>query len=235
MEDKAPWKCRFCKKMRSYSAEFCQTCGQGWRRCADPSFVYNPPQQNPQQPPSWSANTWYSRQWPEGQTPWVNNDQMGRQASPSPRRQQAPRPKTPKSPRNNQSNKGKDGSQSKGKAGKGKGKGKPVPPPPPEHVPAAELSWMPPSHPSPSEPPAPVPAINPEMQELMGKLRSQSSQLLEQLVQSMSVRTSQQATKDLHNAVSRLGAAKKQLQETIQARTTLHRHWQGYVNDSIRR
>lgn len=77
-----------------------------------------------------------------------------------------------------------------------------------------------------------------KIQQLLGRLHKESTNFspeIQDMLQDLTVQSSQQATKELHSQVTRLGQAKKQLQLAIDARGRLYRSWQSYIADAIQR
>lgn len=226
--DNAPWKCQFCKKLRAANAAFCASCGTDWQTAMDQSYTHQP------QKPQWNLQGWNYAPWQQAPTPWIKAANEERPRSNSPR---SPRP--PKRPLKNPKGKEKGGGKGKQTNAKGKGKGSmanqaerfPLPKEPdwksqPVQEGGASASTTPPQ------------TQDPKVQLLLGRLQKESSNFspeIQNMIQDLQVQTSQQATKDLHAQVTRLGQAKKQLQLAIEARGRLHGSWQTYIADAIQR
>eukprot|EP00438_Fugacium_kawagutii_P031824 Skav208567 [mRNA] locus=scaffold177:91886:109950:+ [translate_table: standard] len=219
-----PWKCRSCGKMHAASAEFCPKKGHHWERCYDPEYVHIPqPAREVRQ--DWSEN--WNQPWRQEyqkpkkpKKPWNN-------ASPSPRNRQHWDAQQPKSPREKEDKRGK---------GKGKGKGKTKLPPeptwewqPPDGKGKASSSTAPP-------PPAPSPAEG-QLKQLLSMLQKEEnlSPDVQNLMHSTITATSRDDTKMMHAAVTRLGIARKHVQETQAARLGLHQTWRSFIEDGISR
>ena len=157
-------------------------------------------------------------------TPWAQQDwDYGRRPSQSPRRSQTP----------------KQGQNRRKKKGKGKNKQKP------EHqVPALPTSPWSTSQGQQSS--ANTGGAGTELKvdsksdqklkQIMAALKKNESSLtpeLQQLVQENAKNQSQDITRRLHSAVSRLGQTKKTLQQLRASRQNLHNVWRNYIAESV--
>lgn len=152
-------------------------------------------------------------------------------------------PRTPKRPKHDHpkgKGKGKGKQQGKSKNPGGKGK-QPSPATQTERfAPPPEPPWKTqPGSDSSAAPTVPAaPSADPKIQALLGMMQKQSGSLsteLQTMLQEVTTQTSQQATKELHLQVTRLGQAKKQMQIALHARSNLYLSWQKYVADAIKR
>lgn len=195
----------------------------------DPTFVHKPaPKQQ------WSNQGWAYDQWESTGTPWVRDPWRDRSQSPHPHRQTPPSPRQVKG---GGKGKGKGKQPKHPKNPKGKGKGKQNANQTVNPVANQEPAWQTPATPSNTSAAASSTAQpDPDMQGLLRELKKQSGTLspeIQSLLTKVTTVSSQQATKELHNQVTRLGNAKKQLQMSIEARTKLHREWQKYISDAV--
>eukprot|EP00438_Fugacium_kawagutii_P035981 Skav213295 [mRNA] locus=scaffold2480:352990:357637:+ [translate_table: standard] len=218
------WRCKKCRQLRTATAKFCQDCGTPWQKSID--YSYNPPAQQRE----WSQ----PRQWTE----W-EGDEWWHQTPKKPNRRPTPSPK-----RNGKGNgKGKNGGnpqpvkgkgKGKGKSkekekNKGKGKGKEEPP----WQGVASSSGVNPNA-QPNLPPSPA---EQQLKSLVNQLRKEGNMSTEvqQIVQESNRQQAQDATKAMHNAVNRLGQARKQLQTAAEDRAGLHSAWTSYIAAGIGR
>ena len=215
MASTPPWKCLPCRRLVKASVSYCPACGGHWTATQDASYTgtSNAAPKSPRRPKSprnFRQDAWEIWNWNET---W---DQ-----------QQWPELRT-KSPRGGKggSAKGKDKSKDKGK---GKDKGKQV-----------EPAWTPPNlalGSSSSSAPKESQEAG-QYRQLLALLKQKHQDLppeVQTALQATQIADSKNITKQLHSAVSQLGAAKKQLAELAQARTQLHQQWTTFIKDSVER
>eukprot|EP00438_Fugacium_kawagutii_P025050 Skav224656 [mRNA] locus=scaffold4300:194197:204539:- [translate_table: standard] len=217
-----PWRCLKCGKLHTAATEFCPKKGTHWQKAYDRNYIHVP---NPQPQREVSASK-YRTDWGWDQS-WTGDQDSQKQRPKKPKRQEAPspRPKNPNSPRNKESK------------GKGKGKGKDKAPYPPE----PNWEWEQPdsrARPLPAPPPLPAPSqAEEQLKHLVAKLQKEEnlSPEVQNLLHSTITTTSQDATRMMHAAVTRLGHAKKAVQETQSTRLSLHQKWRAFIEDGITR
>ena len=221
----APWKCKFCRRMNKHNAILCGQCGRHWTFALDESYTHQPRGTSRQQEDS----SWSYTHWDE-ETPWKNQQwNSGRQPSQSSRyssRSHTPhgqRKKKKKKPKKSQTDKDYQEYQAPPLpaspwVGHGGGKGS--------------------SGAAVAQPPEPKSDSKSEqkLKQVLSALKKHEASLapeLQQIVQESAQAQSQDVTKQLHSAVSRLGQAKKALQKLRASRQNLHHVWRAYIADSV--
>eukprot|EP00435_Cladocopium_sp_Y103_P023103 s2333_g5.t1 len=220
-----PWKCRFCKRLNKAAATFCGQCGRHWADALDGSYTH--PQRSGSQRGG-SQQNWTYSQWTD-ETPWANQTwDNGRRPSQSPRH--GPRSQTPKGKQSKKKRKDKKQMEQHqapplptspwtGNAG---GKGN-----------ALSSAPMSPANENKNEPKS-----DQKLRQTWVALKKNESSLspeLQQLVQETIMVQSQDVTRQLYSAVSRLEQAKKTLQYLRASRQNLHNVWKNYIEESVSR
>lgn len=207
-----PWKCRFCKRINKATASYCGQCGRHWAEAIDGNYQHVPQSQRRVQEeqsyahweeddPPWSARSWGSGRWPS---------QSPRTRSQTPA--QAPQHKN----------------RRKNKKGKEKGKSQ-------SQFQAPALPEAPWTSKSTQSTTAAAPSTTPAEQQLralvtaMKKNESSLPAYLQAMLQETHKAQSQDMTKVLHSAVTKLGKAKKTLQDARASRMQLHNVWKTYL------
>eukprot|EP00435_Cladocopium_sp_Y103_P063660 s676_g25.t1 len=218
-----PWKCRYCKRLNKAAATYCGQRGRHWANALDGKY------QHPQRPSSQRqvhGDQSYTH-WEED-APWTNQAwDSGRWPSRSPRH--GPRSQTPKGRK--PKNRGKKNKQKpehetpplpsspwSGDGGGGKGQSAPA---------VSAHSGQDGKTES---------KVDQKYRQLMSVLKKNEANLtpdLQQLVQENSIAQSQDLTKQLHSAVSKLGQAKKTVQRLRASRQNLHHVWRTYIAESV--
>ena len=215
----APWKCRTCRRLNKAAAAYCGQCGKHWEEALDASYrhVQRPSHQGQEQ----QAYTQWSTDPPWHQHAWDD----GRGISQSPRSYRSQTPKSQRQPKNRGKN--------KGKKGKGKGKGTQQFQAPP--LPEAPWSTTSPSS-TVAASTAPPTQAEVQLRSIVAALKKNETNLpaeLQTLLHENAKVQSQDMTKVLHSAVSKLGKAKKSLQDARAARLNLHQVWRSYLDASV--
>lgn len=223
MDSHQPWRCMHCKKMRAASAEFCASCGTAWQDAIDRNYVHQP------HATPWRTGGWDYTDWNPNNASWPKKSGQETPRSTSPRAPRHPKAKA-KHPAHQ---KGKEKGAGKGKqTGKGKSKDKSSNANQAERfAPPHEAPWKPQQLDSTAASSAAGSQQDPKIQQLLGAMQKQSgtfSPEIQSMLQEVTTQTSQQATKELHMQVTRLGNAKKQLQIALDARKVLYHSWQDY-------
>jgi hypothetical protein len=213
-----PWKCSGCRRLNKAAAIYCGQCGQHWEDALDGTY------QHVQRPAHHGQEHQSYTQW-QADPPWNSWDSWEdrRGTSQSPRSHRSQTPKGQKQPKNRSKNKGK----------KGKGKGKPqfhAPPLP-------EAPWSS-SNTSSTAAASTAPPTQAEMQlrTIVAALKKNETNLpseLQSLLHENAKVQSQDMTKVLHSAVTKLGKAKKTLQDARASRLNLHNVWRSYLEASV--
>lgn len=217
-----PWRCKAYGLIHSAGASFCPQNGQPWQRCYDPTYVHV---QTPRRPASASV---HRQDQPNWNSTWDNQQQPQKPKKPKrPKGRKSPR--QPKSPRN-------AGKEPEALAPPAKGK-----------YPAEPAwNWPPPDKtggPAPSNPPAeppPAPGPNPseirlrKLMTLLSKEENLSAEI-QSVVKDSETAVSQNATKEMHAAVTRMGLARKSVQELQSARLAFHLQWKAFLEDGVAR
>lgn len=213
----SPWKCRFCRRLNKAAATYCGQCGKHWAEALDGSYhhVQRPHHQGQEQQ---SYTQW------QDEPPWTSHSwDDGRGISQSPRSYRSQTPKGQKQPKNRGKNKGK----------KGKGKGKTMFQAPP--LPEAPWRTSTPTSTAAASTAAPTQAET-QLRSIVAALKKNETNLpaeLQTLLHENAKVQSQDMTKVLHSAVSKLGKAKKALQEARASRLNLHNVWRSYLQASV--
>ena len=211
-----PWKCRFCRRLSKAAATYCGQCGKHWEEALDGSHrhVQRPTRQGQEQQSytQWQEDPpWNSYSWDDG-----------RGISQSPRSQRSQTPKGQKQPKTRGKNKGK---------GKGKGKTKFQAPPLPE------APWSTPNTSSTATASTAAPTqAEAQLRSIVAALKKNETNLpaeLQTLLHENAKVQSQDMTKVLHSAVTKLGKAKKTLQDARASRLNLHNVWRSYLAASV--
>eukprot|EP00438_Fugacium_kawagutii_P019277 Skav217567 [mRNA] locus=scaffold1602:700819:701892:+ [translate_table: standard] len=189
----------------------------------------------------WTPSTWTSYGGASGSNGWLgpyyanwgwNSEQPQKKQKKQRKEPKSPRPKKEaKSPRRPSRHRPpQDGKPANG----------PKPPPPPM-VPMSETPWKgtpPPQAPLPAPLPPEAVAAQQTLQNMLNLLRRHGEQLPEEVkatLKDMTVKDGKQQTKDLHQAVTQLGLARKELEAAMGEREGLHMAWQSYVHDAVMR
>ena len=218
-----PWKCKFCRRLNKHSAILCGQCGRHWTFALDESYQHQPRTHSQ----SHGADSWSYTHWEED-TPWRSQDwDTGRWPSQSPRF--ASRSNTPH-----------------GKSKKKRHKKHKKQPDPQEHqappLPASPWSGNPGGKSSSVTSVAAASDSKSEnkseqkLKQVLSALKKHEANLtpeLQQIVQESTQAQSQDVTKQLHSAVSKLGQARKALQKLRASRQNLHHVWRSYIADSV--
>eukprot|EP00435_Cladocopium_sp_Y103_P043514 s1518_g12.t1 len=213
-----PWKCRHCKRLNKANATYCGQCGRHWAEALDGTYRHPTHRQGSQRR---SEDDQTYAQWQQD-TPWqAQTWEDGRRPSQSPRT----RSETPRDGRRHN------------RRGKNKNKGKQQGPGGPQiQAPALpEAPWSTSTTTSTTAPSAPSPAEQ-QLKVLMSAMKKNEAALpadLQTLLQESSKVQSQDMTKVLHSAVTKLGKAKKALQAARASRMNLHNVWRNYLQTNV--
>eukprot|EP00438_Fugacium_kawagutii_P009834 Skav200591 [mRNA] locus=scaffold2706:31252:36046:+ [translate_table: standard] len=230
------WWCAKCRQPKSASAHFCGQCGMSWEKSE--KMRRNQASQYRTDAPRWTYWGQPVEQW-EANTPRQGKE--ARSKSPRQRNQQHPKP---------QGGKGKQKHGNPGHGGKGKGLGKEdggkmkQPGKKQGKGDGGEPTWKSgktgpqPSDPAPP-PPLPAPAepsaSDAQLKHVMAMLKKNQEHLpaeVQNLVHTTDLQTSRSNIKALHAAASRLGSAKKKVQQARNARIGLHSAWKEYLQNA---
>ena len=216
----APWKCRFCKRLNKAVAMYCGQCGRHWTEALDGSYRH---------PTSARAKEEdYYSQWEE-EIPWEQEDwHSGRWPSQSPRAfSRSQTPHGGKKPRKTKKSKKQKDVQEY--------QAPPLPEAPWNHKGGkGYLGGS--SSATTSNPPTQETKSDQKLKQIMAALKKHEANLtpdLQQLAQETTMVQSQDNTRQLHSAVSKLGQAKKVLQKLRASRQNLHVVWKNYIAESV--
>lgn len=214
----SPWKCRFCRRTHTWSAETCPNCHYQWQDCYDAAFVHVPPpkanrREKGKQPKPRSQ----SPRQRSGSNQWQDWDNW---------EYQWPMQPLPKGGKAHGKAPGKAPAKGKGREDKGKGK--------------ALDFWEPPwTSPLPT-PETTLVASSPSdlhLRALTQALSKEANLSMEtqQLLQTVNASKAASTTRELHSAVSKLGNAKEQVHQAKLARMQLHSRWKKFLEAAVDR
>lgn len=220
-----PWKCRHCRRLSKAAATYCGQCGRHWAEAQDGSYRHVQPQDRQQRDQADPTYAYWQEETPWSQRSW----QDGRGPSQSPRSShRSQTPQGTKKPRTRGKGQNK---HHKGKGKKGQdGKQFQAPPLP-------ETPWKSTSSQS-AQPTSAAPPSQAEQQlrTIVAAMKKNEASLpadLQTLLHENHKVQSQDLTKQLHSAVTKLGKAKKALAEARASRLNLHTVWRNYLDASV--
>lgn len=221
------------------NAQFCPECGRHWQECADSSFVNN------------QAET-HQGDYTAGDSYYYHGHGKHSYYSQSPRRRQNKAQQRGNTPR---------GRGSKGHGRKGGLKGKDAPkgmlqqqpgtylaPPPPPALPdwtagQGDTAWpIPPSSSTPT-PMTSSAALAPsqaeaQLKQVLAVLKQNADSLppqIQAVVKDTNIKESKHQIKDMHQAVTELGKAQRQLEEALSERSQSLASWRQFLHASVQR
>jgi len=237
---KEPWRCFICRRLVKGNAQFCPECGRHWQECADSSFVSNHPETH--QGDHFAGDS-YHPQW-HGKHSYSQSPRRRQNKAPAQQRGSTPRGKGSKGQGRKGGLKGKD-------ASKGMNQQQPGPylaPPPPPALPEwavgqGDTAWpIPPSSSTPAvaNPPmvlAPSQAET-QLKQVLAVLKQNADSLppqIQAVVKDTNIKESKHQIKDMHQAVTELGKAQRQLEEALSDRSQSLASWRQFLHASVQR
>ena len=237
---KEPWRCIICKRLAKGNAQFCPECGRHWQECVDSSFVSGNPEQHHG---AHHAGDAYHNQW-HGKQSYSQSPRRRQHKASAQQRGSTPRGKGYKGQGRKGGLKGKD-------ASKGMAQQQPGPylaPPPPPALPEwtvgqGDTAWpIPPASSTPAlaTPPATLAPSQAEAQlkQVLAVLQQNADSLppqIQAVVKDTNIKESKHQIKNMHQAVTELGKAQRQLEEALSERSQSLASWRQFLHASVQR
>ena len=236
---KEPWKCFICKRLAKGNAQFCPECGRHWQDCVDSSFVSSNREHHHG---DYTSGESYHNQW-HGNYSHSQSPRRRQHHAQTHQRGSTPRGKGAKGRGRKGALKGKDGS-------KGLTPQQPGPytaPPPPPALPSwtagqGDTAWpIPPSSSIPALLPSPTAAPSPaeaQLKQVLAVLKQNEESLppqIQAVMKDTTLKESKHQIKHMHQAVTELGKAQRQLEEALSDRSQSLASWRQFLHASVQR
>lgn len=213
-----PWKCRYCKRLNKAVAIYCGQCGRHWTEALDGSYCHPLPQgakgedyySHWEEETPWEQEDWHSGRWPSRSSRAYSHSQTPHGAK--------------KSRKTKKNKKQKELTEHQAP---------PLPEAPWHHKGGKGYAAGPSSSAMSS---AQETKSDQKLKQIIAALKKSEANLtpdLQLLVQETTMVQSQDNTRQLHSAVSKLGQAKKALQKLRASRQNLHVVWKNYIAESV--